>query len=109
METAQKRDASRSEFFWFRNNLTNKRQNKMPKMDEPEYEQMTMDQIINGNGSFSGIIPLILSYLSSIEMDPYTHIKILQYLQFIENRASGKILTAATWMRQEVLSHPEYK
>ena len=109
METAQKRDACRGELFWFRKNLSNRRVSKMAKKDEPEYELMTINQIINGNGSFPGIVPLIFSYLSSIDMDPYTHVKILKYLQLIQNRASGKSLTAASWIRQEVLNHPEYK
>lgn len=32
-----------------------------------------------------------------------------KYLDFINKRATGEILTGASWMRQFVLSHPLYK
>lgn len=32
-----------------------------------------------------------------------------KYLDFIHKRASGEILTGASWMRQFVMNHPAYK
>lgn len=44
-----------------------------------------------------------------MDVDADTHCTIQQYLRFIQHRASGKLLTMASWIRQEVLNHPEYK
>lgn len=127
MQNAQKRDAARSQQFWFRKNITGK-QSKTEQNGEDiktsspttngnsttddgsnEYELMTIDQIINGKGSFPGLVPLIHSYLASMDVDADTHCTIQQYLKFIQRRASGELLTMASWIRQEVLTHPEYK
>lgn len=32
-----------------------------------------------------------------------------RYLGFISKRASGELLTEAQWMRQFIMSHPDYK
>lgn len=124
MQKAQERDASRQQRFWFRKNITGKRVNTengaepngngtadvdTSKTGGDEYELMTIDQIINGKGSFPGLVPLIHSYLSSMDVDADTHCTIQQYLRLIQRRASGEVLTMASWIRQEVLSHPDYK
>jgi len=44
-----------------------------------------------------------------MDVDADTHCTIRQYLKLIQQRASGKLLTMASWIRQEVLTHPEYK
>lgn len=126
MQKAQKRDALRTEKFWFRRNITSAKQQQPngstaqndktttatdsnTAIGDDEYELMTIDQIINGNGTFPGLVPLINSYLSSMDVDADTHCTIQQYLRLIQRRASGKLTTTATWIRNEVLSHPEYK
>lgn len=117
MKTAQKRNAYRDERFWFRKNISSKdtaaATNNLPNgvdADSDEYELMTIDQIINGNGSsFPGLVPLINSYLSSMDVDADTHCTIQQYLRLIQRRAAGHLLTTASWIRQEVVNHPEYK
>lgn len=60
-------------------------------------------------GEFPGLIPLINNYLSSMDVDADTHCTIQQYLKFIQRRASGEILTTASWIRKFVTEHPEYK
>lgn len=119
MHTAQKRDACRSEQFWFRKNISS----KGPTSDgtsgdsaapdqttDGEFVKMTINQIINGNGStFPGLVPLINDYLSSMDVDTDTHCTIQQYLRLIQRRAAGEILTTASWIRQEIANHPEYK
>lgn len=119
MKTAQKRNAYRSEQFWFRKNISGKRDaakdesssdglNDQPISDE--YELMTINQIINGNGStFPGLVPLINDYLSSMDVDTDTHCTIQQYLRLIQRRAAGELLTTASWIRQEVRNHPDYQ
>lgn len=60
-------------------------------------------------GEFPGLIPLIESYLSGMDVDADTHCTIQQYLKLIQRRASGELLTTAAWIRNFVTTHPEYK
>merc|ERR1740127_231976 len=70
-------------------------------------EEMTMDEVINGKGSyFPGLVPLCYAYLEHIQCDPTSYPRIQQYLNFISLRAEGKLLTPAAWMRNFVRSHP---
>jgi len=54
-------------------------------------------------------LPLISSYLSSVEVDADTHCTIHQYLRLIQKRADGELMTTAHWIRDFVSSHPDYK
>lgn len=58
---------------------------------------------------FPGLIPLVNSYLASMDVDADTHCTVQAYMKLIQKRASGELLTTAAWLRKEVLSHPEYK
>ncbi|KAG5861702.1 hypothetical protein JTB14_025982 [Gonioctena quinquepunctata] len=70
---------------------------------------MTVNEIVNGkDGQFPGLIPLMNFYLRNMDVDADTHCSIQQYLKLIEGRASGEILTTASWMRKFVLEHPDY-
>lgn len=101
MQRAQKRDACRIEKFWFRKSINS--------IDD-DYELMTIDQIINGNGtSFSGLIPLVMDYLNTLNVDSETDRTMQRYLQLIQQRASGQLLTTAAWMRKEIMNHSDYK
>ncbi|XP_002023418.2 glutamate--cysteine ligase [Drosophila persimilis] len=74
------------------------------------FQLLTINEIFNGKSNvFPGLVPLIRSYLQSMEVDTDTHCTIEQYLRFIEKRAAGELITTATWMRQQVLNHPDYK
>ena len=76
------------------------------------YEEMTLDQILNGTGKeeyYPGLIPLVYAYLDYINCDAETLERVSLYLDFISKRASGKLITPATWMRNFVRSHPAYK
>ncbi|VDN11299.1 unnamed protein product [Dibothriocephalus latus] len=59
--------------------------------------------------SFPGLIPLIRHYMNMTEVDPNTAFSIHQYLKLIGKRASGELPTAASWMRQYIMNHPDYK
>lgn len=130
MQRAQKRDAARAEKFWFKKRPTQKKAQEHLAEEqllngngekatngvgsaeqEDEYELMTVDEIINGkkDASFPGLIPLIHSYLGSMDVDADTHCTIQQYLKLIQKRASGELLTTAAWLRNEIVTHPEYK
>ncbi|XP_076161965.1 glutamate--cysteine ligase [Ptiloglossa arizonensis] len=108
MARAQKRNAVTSEKFWFRRDITSNA--KMQDDGQPEYTEFTINEIINGkDGVFPGLIPLVNSYLGSMDIDADTHCTIQAYMKLIQKRASGELLTTAAWLRKEVISHPEYK
>jgi glutamate--cysteine ligase catalytic subunit len=76
-----------------------------------EYELMTIDEIINGNPSkgFPGMLGLVNNYLNTLNIDIETRCEISKYLELIKKRANGTLMTAATWTRQFVQNHPDYK
>ncbi|XP_006612129.1 glutamate--cysteine ligase catalytic subunit [Apis laboriosa] len=108
MARAQKRNAVTAEKFWFRRDITS----DIKKQDDgqTEYTEFTINEIINGkDGVFPGLIPLVNSYLASMDVDADTHCTVQAYMKLIQKRSSGELLTTAAWLRKEVLSHPEYK
>ena len=60
-------------------------------------------------GSFVGLLGLVKKYISSLDLDTDTACTLNQYLRLISDRAAGKAKTAAMWIREFVMSHPEYK
>merc|ERR1712241_1111163 len=78
--------------------------------EENSYEEMTMSEIMCGKGDyFPGLIPLIQAYLDHINVDSVTRGRLMMYLDFIERRATGELITPAAWMRNFVKNHPTYK
>ncbi|KAF4880500.1 Glutamate--cysteine ligase [Colletotrichum siamense] len=77
---------------------------------EDEYEEMTVDEVINGrpDGGFPGLIPLVESYLDGVNVDVQTRCELDTYLRLVSQRASGKLSTAARWLRDFVDVHPGY-
>ena len=49
------------------------------------------------------------AYLDTLEIDVETSKKINKYLDLIRRRADGSLVTAASWIRKFVRSHPSYK
>lgn len=88
---------------------------------EDEYACFTIDEIINGqratssNGEtditspFPGLVPLVESYLDSINIDVETRCQLASYLDLIQARASGRAWTGARWIRDYLAKHPGYK
>ncbi|KAF2774249.1 GCS-domain-containing protein [Teratosphaeria nubilosa] len=133
MEIAHRRDAVLNEEFYFRKNVLPKRPARTngttshpasgtttPQLSRPstplgpvedEYELMTINTIINGSpdGSFPGLIPLVESYLDSVNVDVETRCELARYLELVKGRASGELWTAARWIRGFVREHAEYK
>eukprot|EP00978_Attheya_sp_CCMP212_P021837 scaffold64187_cov57-Attheya_sp.AAC.1 len=78
--------------------------------EENAYEEMTMAEIMTGKGDyFPGLIPLVCAYLDYINCDQTTLARVTEYLDFIQKRATGELITPATWMRNFVRTHPAYK
>ncbi|KXJ90948.1 glutamate-cysteine ligase [Microdochium bolleyi] len=129
METAHARDAVLNKKFYFRKNPFPMRQPRSgtttPNISRPatplgpvedEYALMTIDEIMNGakpdgdsEHDFPGLIPIVESYLDSVNMDVETRCELETYLDLIRKRASGELWTAAKWIREFVKGHPTYK
>lgn len=78
---------------------------------ELEYELMSISDIINGcaDGSFPGLIPLVESYLNSVNVDVETRCSLARYLDLIRKRADGTLWTGSHWIREFVTKHAEYQ
>jgi glutamate--cysteine ligase catalytic subunit len=80
---------------------------------EDEYAQMTVNEIINGSHhddyEFPGLIPLVESYLDSMNVDVETRCELANYLDLIRKRADGTLWTASKWIREFVRGHEEYE
>ncbi|KAK0728657.1 glutamate-cysteine ligase [Lasiosphaeria miniovina] len=96
---------------------------------EDEYRLMSVNEIINGTAYaarsssgaqqeqqssdegdefFPGLIPIVESYLDSVNVDVLTRCRLATYLDLIRMRASGELCTAAAWIRAFVAAHPAY-
>lgn len=74
------------------------------------HEEMTIEEIMLGKGDYyPGLVPLVYAYLGHIGCDADTMDTVDQYMTLICKRASGELKTTATWMREFVTNHPEYK
>jgi glutamate--cysteine ligase catalytic subunit len=85
---------------------------------EDEYCLMGIDEIMNGTKptsenddgyNFPGLIPLVESYLDSMNVDVATRCELASYLELIKKRANGTLWTAAKWIREFVREHEDYK
>ena len=128
METAHARDAVLDQKFFFRKDpfpprtvksnglsgtTTPAAMSRPPTPVEPvedEYAQMSINEIINGQADgFPGLVPLVESYLNSVNIDVETRCELARYLSLIQQRASGQLWTGAKWIRYFVRNHPDYE
>jgi len=100
MKRAEKRDAVNTQKYFFRTN---------PDEDEPIIKELTIDQIINGGCGFPGLVPFIERFLQDTSTEIETSCQIKTYIQIIADRASGKLMTTSSWIRDFVTSHQSYK
>ncbi|KAH7719127.1 gamma-glutamylcysteine synthetase [Aphelenchoides avenae] len=104
MARAQKRGAVLEQKLHFRTHIEEGKEDGSNGTSE-----MSVKEIISGSKNFPGLVPLIKQYLDESDVDVETRANLDQYLDFIEQRACGKVMTLATWMRNFVASHPDYK
>ena len=125
MRRAQGRDALLKEKFWFCQSLMptdgdcpgahlfRARDKLEPALKqgvgEMQEGQVSVLEILQGKGSYKGLVPMILTYLDIIGTDSITLRTVSSYLDFIVARAAGELMTPAAWMREYVRSHPDYK
>jgi len=104
MKRAQKMDAILKEKFFFRVNITDTCANDAQDQ-EPVIKEMTIDQIINGAPEFNfpGLLPLVQDYLRNIEVDTDTMCTLSRYWNYVQKKASGKLMTNARFIRKYIL------
>jgi len=102
MKRAHQRDAVKQQKFYFRESV-------QPDSAD-SFREMTADEIINGKeGGFPGVSTFILKYINASSMSDEIKQVVKKYISFVGKRASGEFLTTATWMRNFVMKHPDYK
>ncbi|KAJ5576428.1 Glutamate-cysteine ligase catalytic subunit [Penicillium sp. DV-2018c] len=129
MEFAKERDAVRRGRMWFRRsgwlsgshsvgNPGSKCREHMHQVNGEslakggEYALMTMDEIFNGESGpygFPGLVAIVRLYLRQSKMSEEDQLKLAPYLELVSKRASGENPTPATWMREFVRSHKDYR
>jgi glutamate--cysteine ligase catalytic subunit len=137
METAHARNAIHDRKFWFRKDPFSRRVPRSAQQStngstfssttssavntpppspplgpvDSEFDLMTISDIVNGctDGTFPGLIPLVESYLNSVNVDVETRCFLASYLDLIRKRADGTLWTGARWIREFVAKHPSYK
>lgn len=87
--------------------------------DSDPHEAMTLNEIFNGKPlcrdgrpagfAFPGLIPLMRGYLDSLKIDAQTRARLLTYIDFVSERASGKLCTTAAFMRKFIMEHQHYE
>eukprot|EP01027_Heterolobosea_sp_BB2_P015904 GEZU01022707.1.p1 GENE.GEZU01022707.1~~GEZU01022707.1.p1 ORF type:complete len:618 (-),score=165.86 GEZU01022707.1:79-1932(-) len=116
MARAHMRDAVLTKKFYFRKNITKSSTvangSSIDAADgssiDDEYTEMSINEIINGEGDFVGLVPLVQQYLDSMTVDVETRNRLQSYLRLVSMRASGECQTTAKFMRDFVLDHPKY-
>ncbi|CAN0368813.1 unnamed protein product, partial [Discosporangium mesarthrocarpum] len=56
-----------------------------------------------------GLIPLVHAYLEYIAADTATISRVDVYMEHLRRRASGEVLTTASWLRKFITTHPAYR
>lgn len=83
------------------------------KPSEAEYARYSVDEVINGNENFPGLLRLVIKFVATTidgpAADKLQLERLHHYLQLISLRASGDIPTAANWLRRQVLESPAYQ
>ncbi|KAI0730334.1 glutamate-cysteine ligase catalytic subunit [Fomitopsis betulina] len=78
---------------------------------EEEYEEVSLQDIMFGKecDAFPGLLGLVYAYLDTLDIEEGERVKLERYLDLIKRRTDGTLKTAATWIREFVRSHPDYK
>lgn len=131
MERAHAVDAVTKQKFWFRRNVVNKdsdyttnplKENNWQVRHEDlkdnseispesEFVEMTISDILEGNEEIgnTGLMDLIYEYMDLHKFSEKDKHFYTTMLDFLVKRARGEIKTGARFMRDLVLTHPEYK
>lgn len=112
---AMRRDAATKGRFYFRSNMADKDKDDAQRFeaccgpsDTPAIEQMTAAQIVDGQGDFPGLAPLVYAYLEYIGCDRESLVRLCAYIEHVRKRARGDLPTPARWIRDFVRAHSDY-
>jgi len=109
MKTAHERDAATKGKFFFRKVIKSCLSDK-PSAVADEYTLMSMSEILCGKApDHPGLIALVKTYLDMIGCDAETVRVVYEYIDLLAQRACGKKMTIAAWLRRYALVHPDYK
>ena len=112
LHRAHARDAIHSQHFYWRTVVKDcPPATPCATSPQPAYELMSIAEIMTGkpSSSYPGLIPLVRTYLDMIHCDPTTLGVVNRYLDLLAQRATGQLLTAASWLRKFVEVHPDYQ
>mmetsp|Transcript_114329 Transcript_114329/g.262359 ORF Transcript_114329/g.262359 Transcript_114329/m.262359 type:complete len:776 (-) Transcript_114329:244-2571(-) len=117
MKNARQRNACADGKFWFRKSflpedVMHEHQHEAgftPDDHDPQIQLQSIAEILIGDDTHPGLIPMCRMYLDFIGCDSVLRSKIDKYLDFVVARARGDLMTPAQWMRKFVTSHPDYK
>ncbi|KAJ5111540.1 hypothetical protein N7532_002075 [Penicillium argentinense] len=119
METAHARNAVLDQKFYFRKDPFAQRTPRNPQQSSngSNFSSATSSAVNTPppspppgpRGTFPGLIPLVESYLNSVNVDVETRCFLATYLDLIRKRADGTLWTGARWIREFVNKHPSYK
>ncbi|MBW0462468.1 hypothetical protein O181_002183 [Austropuccinia psidii MF-1] len=121
MHRAQQRNSYRNNKFYFRSQvLPEKSGSTSQPYPEPiqqlinnpvKFEEMSLDEIMHGHSSsqFPGLMTLVKAYIDSLNPEKEIREKIYVYLDLISGRASGRLLTLASFIREFIQDHPKYQ
>lgn len=102
MSRAHMRESVGKDKFYWRKNIKNDGK-------DGEIVELTIDEIINGGKNFDGFIPYVQKYIDSLNIEKSEKLKFEEYISFVSKKASGKLKTTATFIREYITSHPKYQ
>eukprot|EP01017_Pseudomicrothorax_dubius_P007056 TRINITY_DN12132_c0_g1_i1.p1 TRINITY_DN12132_c0_g1~~TRINITY_DN12132_c0_g1_i1.p1 ORF type:complete len:192 (+),score=50.22 TRINITY_DN12132_c0_g1_i1:60-578(+) len=111
---AHKRNALRTQKFWFRRQFIPTSPSEETK---DEYIELSIEHFLTGNAEYLGLLPAYKQFIDfkiSAEPDKKEFwLKLFEdyvkSIQILLARAKGEIPTLAAWIRTFVTSHPDYK
>ncbi|KOS15212.1 glutamate-cysteine ligase catalytic subunit [Malassezia pachydermatis] len=123
MQRAQKRDAIHTQRFHFRRNTQAEPRRTTARSEEADASlsssvmtlgeadtaEYTLAELFHGTDTMPGFLPLIHNYLDTLSLDASTRTQLNDYLDLVAARVDGRLLTAASYIRQFVQSHPSYR
>ena len=73
--------------------------------------EMTLEEILEGKKevNYKGLLPIMKKLIAEDDSNEYEKEKVIEYLDFLRDRARGKYKTGAKLIRDFVMNHDDYK
>ena len=105
-------DNEQTQFLRSNSNLTSSPNDLKENNETDQYKEFFIWQILDGDvevGMPTGIISLSQQFMKLKEWPEAKKKETMKYLNFLSMRARGKLPTGAQFIRDFVMSHPDYK